>query len=120
MTQLRPKAVRALAGHRVVQVACGSRDAQTLALTDEGMVFSWGDGDFGKLGRGGSVLGFLGQRCMKSPKTRSDTFMYCRLYLRLCEQPRESVHLYQLDSVYNCKLSLSIIKPKYIFDNFEK
>ena len=27
---------------------------QTLALTDEGMVFSWGDGDFGKLGRGGS------------------------------------------------------------------
>ena len=54
VTQLRPKAVRALAGHRVVQVACGSRDAQTLALTDEGMVFSWGDGDFGKLGRGGS------------------------------------------------------------------
>ena len=53
-TQLRPKMVRALAGHRVVQVACGSRDAQTLALTDEGLVFSWGDGDFGKLGRGGS------------------------------------------------------------------
>lgn len=25
-----------LLGHRVVQVACGSRDAQTLALTDEG------------------------------------------------------------------------------------
>jgi E3 ubiquitin-protein ligase HERC2 len=46
--------VKALAGHRVVQVACGSRDAQTLALTDEGLVFSWGDGDFGKLGRGGS------------------------------------------------------------------
>ena len=54
VTQLRPKCVKALAGHRVVQVACGSRDAQTLALTDEGMVFSWGDGDFGKLGRGGS------------------------------------------------------------------
>ena len=46
--------MKALAGHRVVQVACGSRDAQTLALTDEGLVFSWGDGDFGKLGRGGS------------------------------------------------------------------
>nr|XP_032812660.1 E3 ubiquitin-protein ligase HERC2 isoform X4 [Petromyzon marinus] len=53
-TQLRPKLVKALLGHRVVQVACGSRDAQTLALTDEGLVFSWGDGDFGKLGRGGS------------------------------------------------------------------
>ena len=43
-----------MAGQRVIQVACGSRDAQTLALTDEGLVYSWGDGDFGKLGRGGS------------------------------------------------------------------
>lgn len=41
-------------GKRVVQVACGSRDAQTLALTEAGHVYSWGDGDFGKLGRGGS------------------------------------------------------------------
>ena len=31
-------------------MACGSRDAQTLALTEEGCVYSWGDGDFGKLG----------------------------------------------------------------------
>ena len=46
--------VKALAGQRVIQVACGSRDAQTLTLTDEGLVYSWGDGDFGKLGRGGS------------------------------------------------------------------
>ncbi|XP_019484450.1 PREDICTED: E3 ubiquitin-protein ligase HERC2 [Hipposideros armiger] len=53
-TQLKPKMVKVLVGHRVIQVACGSRDAQTLALTDEGLVFSWGDGDFGKLGRGGS------------------------------------------------------------------
>ncbi|KAJ0180993.1 hypothetical protein K1T71_003078 [Dendrolimus kikuchii] len=53
-TQLLPKMVEALAGLRVVQVACGSRDAQTLALTACGKVFSWGDGDFGKLGRGGS------------------------------------------------------------------
>ena len=54
VSQWRPKQVKALSDHRVIQVACGSRDAQTLALTDEGMVFSWGDGDFGKLGRGGS------------------------------------------------------------------
>lgn len=65
--------LQSLAGHRVVQVACGSRDAQTLCLTEDGLVFrylrckplfinilhyfcvcSWGDGDFGKLGRGGS------------------------------------------------------------------
>ncbi|XP_049844846.1 E3 ubiquitin-protein ligase HERC2 [Schistocerca gregaria] len=54
VTQLKPKVVSALLGHHIVQVACGSRDAQTLALSDEGLVFSWGDGDFGKLGRGGS------------------------------------------------------------------
>lgn len=54
LTQLRPKLVKALLGHHIIQVACGSRDAQTLALSDEGLVFSWGDGDFGKLGRGGS------------------------------------------------------------------
>lgn len=53
-TQLKPKLVQALSGHRVVQIACGSRDAQTLCLTEDGLVFSWGDGDFGKLGRGGS------------------------------------------------------------------
>ncbi|XP_060607151.1 E3 ubiquitin-protein ligase HERC2-like isoform X1 [Ruditapes philippinarum] len=53
-TQLKPKQVKELAGQRVIQIACGSRDAQTLALTDEGLVYSWGDGDFGKLGRGGS------------------------------------------------------------------
>lgn len=53
-TMLLPKKVEALSAFRVVQVACGSRDAQTLALTACGKVFSWGDGDFGKLGRGGS------------------------------------------------------------------
>lgn len=30
--------VKVLLGHRVIQVACGSRDAQTLALTDEGNI----------------------------------------------------------------------------------
>jgi E3 ubiquitin-protein ligase HERC2 len=39
---------------KVVDVACGSGDAQTLAVTSNGAVYSWGDGDYGKLGRGGS------------------------------------------------------------------
>lgn len=46
--------VEVLQGHRVVDVACGSGDAQTLCLTDDDTVWSWGDGDYGKLGRGGS------------------------------------------------------------------
>lgn len=53
-TLLKPKMIQKLVGQRIVQVACGSRDAQTLCLTEDGTVYSWGDGDFGKLGRGGS------------------------------------------------------------------
>ncbi|RWS18306.1 hypothetical protein B4U80_02319, partial [Leptotrombidium deliense] len=53
--QLRPKIVEALLGHFVVHAACGSGDAQTLCITeDDDSVWSWGDGDYGKLGRGGS------------------------------------------------------------------
>lgn len=52
--QMRPKLVDTLLGHRVIDVACGSGDAQTLCITDDDCVWSWGDGDYGKLGRGGS------------------------------------------------------------------
>ncbi|CAG9110144.1 unnamed protein product [Plutella xylostella] len=55
-TQLVPKMVESLQNYRIVQVACGSRDAQTLALTACGKVFSWGDGDFGKLGTYNPVI----------------------------------------------------------------
>lgn len=61
-----------LLGYKAVDIACGSGDAQTLCITDDGKsnltfvelflkqfsspdnVWSWGDGDYGKLGRGGS------------------------------------------------------------------
>lgn len=52
--QLKPKLVEALIGYRVIDVACGSGDAQTLCITDDDSVWSFGDGDYGKLGRGGS------------------------------------------------------------------
>ena len=32
-------------------VACGSRDAQTLAATENGQLWAWGSGSHGKLGR---------------------------------------------------------------------
>lgn len=37
--------------HRVMYVACGSRDAQTLAAVESGQLWGWGDGSFGKLGK---------------------------------------------------------------------
>lgn len=42
-----------LAGYVVTQLvtSCGS-DGHSIALTETGEVFSWGDGDFGKLGHG--------------------------------------------------------------------
>lgn len=81
--QTTPMLVTALKGLKVIDVACGSGDAQTLAVTENGttsnkgtfrsgfkimcgwhdhfsrmlftgQVWSWGDGDYGKLGRGGS------------------------------------------------------------------
>lgn len=51
---LKPTLVSALSEEHVMHVACGSGDAHTLAVTDKGRVYSWGDGDYGKLGRGGS------------------------------------------------------------------
>ena len=72
--------MEALQGHRVVDVACGSGDAQTLCLTDDDTVWSWGDGDYGKLGRGGSdgckvpmkvfLLTFLGPLGVRSLELR--------------------------------------------------
>ncbi|XP_063888404.1 probable E3 ubiquitin-protein ligase HERC1 isoform X2 [Scylla paramamosain] len=50
-----PTVISTLQGFVVTQVAtsCGS-DGHSLAVTDSGEVFSWGDGDYGKLGHGNS------------------------------------------------------------------
>lgn len=45
-----PTAVSTLSEQKVVKVACGSGDSHTLCITDQGQVYSWGDGDYGKLG----------------------------------------------------------------------
>lgn len=44
-----------LTGFVVTQLvtSCGS-DGHSMALTESGEVFSWGDGDYGKLGHGNS------------------------------------------------------------------
>ena len=45
----------ACSGYVVVQLATSrGSDGHSLALTDSGEVFSWGDGDYGKLGHGNS------------------------------------------------------------------
>jgi len=49
-SQLLPQRLEALAGQRVVAVAAGY--FHFLALTADGAVWSWGNGDFGKLGHG--------------------------------------------------------------------
>lgn len=48
-TQFLPVALPALTRHSFVQVACGSD--HVLALTTDGIVFSWGNGQQGQLGR---------------------------------------------------------------------
>ncbi|KAJ8338960.1 hypothetical protein SKAU_G00357460 [Synaphobranchus kaupii] len=50
-----PTVISALQGYVVTQLvtSCGS-DGHSLALTETGEVFSWGDGDYGKLGHGNS------------------------------------------------------------------
>lgn len=50
--KLLPTPVAALAEHKIIDVALGSGDAHTLAVTATGLVYAWGDGDFGKLGNG--------------------------------------------------------------------
>lgn len=40
-----------LKGEHVTCLALGSGDAQSLCATLSGHVYSWGDGDYGKLGR---------------------------------------------------------------------
>jgi E3 ubiquitin-protein ligase HERC2 len=53
-----PTIVTSLKGVHITDIACGgcpsTGDAFCLALCDKGSVYTWGDGDFGKLGRGGS------------------------------------------------------------------
>ena len=48
--QLLPKKVEAFAGQRVVAVSAGS--SQSIAITADGAVFTWGKGEDGCLGHG--------------------------------------------------------------------
>lgn len=48
--QRKPKLIKALVLHTVIQIACGS--CHCLVLTDDGQVFSWGGNSHGQLGQG--------------------------------------------------------------------
>ena len=45
-----PTLITGLAGKQVVQVACGS--THSAAVTSEGELYSWGRGNYGRLGHG--------------------------------------------------------------------
>ena len=49
-SKLRPTKVEGLEGHRVVEASCGG--THTVVVTDEGRIFIWGRGSFGRLGTG--------------------------------------------------------------------
>jgi alpha-tubulin suppressor-like RCC1 family protein len=55
-----PRRVEALQGRRVQSIAAGKQ--HVLALTEEGEVWAWGRGEFGRLGLGGSGNQLLPQR----------------------------------------------------------
>ena len=52
--KLVPTQVIALREHKVIDAALGSEDSHTLCATMDGLVFAWGDGEYGKLGNGSS------------------------------------------------------------------
>lgn len=77
--------IEALIGYRVIDVSCGSGDAQTLCITDDDsgkyeknyykndfmpeqnlssfiLVWSFGDGDYGKLGKNWKLKSIFSER----------------------------------------------------------
>ncbi|XP_022087391.1 probable E3 ubiquitin-protein ligase HERC4 [Acanthaster planci] len=56
----RPRLLKQLSVHHVVQVACGG--AHSIALTRGGKLFVWGDNTYGQLG-----LGHILQKCLERP-----------------------------------------------------
>ncbi len=107
---MKPKLVESLRGFKVIDVACGSGDAQTLCLTDDDCVWSWGDGDFGKLGRGGS-------ECSKVPLRIVDLIgvgivkVECGSQFSLALSKAGAVYTWYVDSLYKRSLSLIIFPP---------
>ena len=50
---------------RVVNVACGARNAHTLAVTEDGSMWAWGDGSYGKLGTGNTTSSLVPVKVME-------------------------------------------------------
>ena len=49
-----PTLIAGLAGKQVVQIACGS--THSAAVTSEGELYTWGRGNYGRLGHGKYAL----------------------------------------------------------------
>ena len=75
-----------------INVACGSGDAHTLAVSSDGKVWSWGDGDYGKLGRGylliniSLIVTFVEKlKISHFLKVITLSMLFCYLFQRLSE-----------------------------------
>ena len=69
-----PRRVMALRGVRVLGIACG--DFHTLALADDGLVYTWGAGSFGELGHA-SLEHHAEPRVLEALRERTLVFAAC-------------------------------------------
>ena len=61
-------------------VACGSRDAHTLATTENGQLWGWGDGTHGKLGTAGGDDGSVSPVLIKDFGGESIAQLECGMH----------------------------------------
>eukprot|EP00960_Hanusia_phi_P005885 170344-Hanusia_phi.AAC.4 len=74
-----PRLVQALQRRRSIQIACGAN--HTLALTDNSMLWTWGDGRFGQLGHGNFQDSGLPRKVMDPESERQE---HLRVRLMAC------------------------------------
>lgn len=73
-----PKIVKALGANVVIQIACGQK--HTVALTNNGEVYSWGSNNEGQLGFGQNITMEKKPRLIKNLQAIPISFIACGSY----------------------------------------